>query len=180
MKMTRPVLAIAATTLNNHAEGGVAPVIAARGRLDIGAGMIDNRDGAWIFSAGDLSIGGALDSAHHTTGRSAAIANTGATIEATGHLSIDTTRIVNQRKSLTIARGTPQGTSSRFWVRCDNPPKCSYYTEITETTNEYLDTVSDKEESAFILSGVGLAMQGQHQHVLLPGLCHQAVTPFRL
>jgi len=61
-------LALAATTLNNAPESGVAPVIAARTRLDIGAQTIDNRERALIFSAGDLFIGGALDANRQASG----------------------------------------------------------------------------------------------------------------
>ncbi|WP_442909697.1 two-partner secretion domain-containing protein, partial [Hydrogenophaga sp.] len=58
------VLVIQATALLNDTEtvGGVRSdaVIAARERLDIGVQTLVNREGATIFSAGDMAIGGAL------------------------------------------------------------------------------------------------------------------------
>ena len=57
-------LSITAATLNNDAEtlGGItsAATIAARQQLDMGAASVNNRNGALIFSAGDLAIGGAM------------------------------------------------------------------------------------------------------------------------
>ncbi|MBS1229228.1 MAG: putative hemagglutinin-related protein, partial [Proteobacteria bacterium] len=103
-------LAIAASAVNNHPESGVAPVIAARDRLDIGAWAIDNRDGALIFSAGDLAIGGALDANHRAIGQAGAITNASATIEALGNLTINTASLINQKTTFATTRitsGTP-------------------------------------------------------------------------
>jgi len=95
-------VAINATTLTNASEGANSPVIAARHRLDIGAATIDNQENALIFSAGDLSIGGALDADHKATGHATTLSNTSATIEALGDLNIATDTLVNQRSQLTI------------------------------------------------------------------------------
>lgn len=58
-------VAVAAHTLTNREEtvGGLtqAGTIAARARLDIGAQHITNREGALLFSSGDMAVGGALD-----------------------------------------------------------------------------------------------------------------------
>ncbi|MBA3034013.1 MAG: hemagglutinin repeat-containing protein, partial [Gammaproteobacteria bacterium] len=91
-------LAIAATTLTNTAENGVAPVIAARDRLDIGAQTIDNRERALIFSAGDLSIGGAIDANRQASGQVGTLNNASATIEALGNLNIAATRLNNSNE----------------------------------------------------------------------------------
>lgn len=88
-------LAIAAATLSNDAEAGVAPVIAARRRLDIGAMAIDNREHALLFSAGDLAIGGALDAGHQAIGQAATLNNASATIEALGDLTINAGQVNN-------------------------------------------------------------------------------------
>ena len=72
-EVLRDACAIAAGTLNNHAEGDDAPVVAARSRLDLGVGTLSNRDGALLFSAGELAIGGALDPADRATGRADAV-----------------------------------------------------------------------------------------------------------
>jgi filamentous hemagglutinin len=138
-------VSIAATTLTNAAEAvnGItqAPVIAARSHLDLGVATLANRDGALIFSAGDLAIGGTLDGNRRATGSAATIENTSAGIESLRDLVIDATSLINQRHTLTITREVyqPQGSSSQYRYRCDNPPKCSYWTDITETTSQYLD-----------------------------------------
>jgi len=150
-------VSIAATTLTNEAEGGNAPTIAARSRLDLGITTLANRDGALIFSAGDLAIGGALDANRHATGRATSVENTGAGIESIRDLMIDATSFVNQRRTLAIAREVYQadGASSRSWTRCDNPPKCSYWTDMVETTAQYLDEVdtATSAPAAFIRAG---------------------------
>ncbi len=81
-------LGIAAQTLVNAPEGGTAPVIAARDRLDLGVHTLDNREHALIFSAGDMAIGGALDDARRATGQAHTLTNASATIEALGDLSL--------------------------------------------------------------------------------------------
>ena len=93
-------LAIAAGTLNNHAEGSDTPTIAARSRLDLGVGTLSNRLDALIFSAGDLAIGGALDDSSHATGAATLVHNHGATIEALGHLDLAAADIQNTNANL--------------------------------------------------------------------------------
>lgn len=88
-------VAIAATTLNNLAEGGTAPVIAARNRLDIGATTINNAEHALVFSGGDMAIGGSLDGAKQATGQATTLNNGSATIEALGNLTINAAQINN-------------------------------------------------------------------------------------
>ena len=88
-----------ATTVNNEAESvnGItsAPVIAARNRLDIGASVINNREHAMLFSAGDMAIGGALDGAHQAAGQAQAVNNNSATIEAMGALDLSAKTVNN-------------------------------------------------------------------------------------
>lgn len=88
-------LALAATTLNNLPENGAAPALAARDRLDIGAGIINNREHALIFSAGDMAIGGALDANRRATGQGATLNNNSATIEALGSMCLSVRNINN-------------------------------------------------------------------------------------
>lgn len=60
------------TTTNSRGDPepiSFTPVIAARSRLDIGAEQITNREGALLYSEGDMSIGGRLDAQHHATGQ---------------------------------------------------------------------------------------------------------------
>ncbi|MBI2308036.1 MAG: hemagglutinin repeat-containing protein, partial [Rhodocyclales bacterium] len=150
-------LSIAATTLNNATEtvNGVtsAPIIAARDRLDLGVTTLLNRDGALLFSVGDMAIGGALDADRRATGRATSVENTSAGIEALDDLAIDAATVTNQRRTLDITREVNQGATSRSWVRCDNPPKCSYWTDMVETTTQYLDKVTAATPAAFIRAG---------------------------
>lgn len=88
-------VAIGATTLNNLAEGGAAPVIAARNRLDIGATTINNAEHALLFSGGDMAIGGSLDGAKQASGQATTLNNGSATIEALGNLTINAAQINN-------------------------------------------------------------------------------------
>ncbi|HND25767.1 MAG TPA: hemagglutinin repeat-containing protein, partial [Rhodocyclaceae bacterium] len=88
-------LAITAVTLNNLAEGGTAPVLAARDRLDLGVGTLTNAEGALIFSAGDLALGGALDASRRATGQGTALVNSSATVEALGNMDLRVARLDN-------------------------------------------------------------------------------------
>lgn len=88
-------VSIATRNLTNNVENGQAAVIAARNRLDIGAGSILNREHAMLFSAGDLAIGAALDANGKATGRADLVHNASATIEALGDLSLASAVLLN-------------------------------------------------------------------------------------
>lgn len=100
-------VSLSATSLSNEAETLAAPsgqstkaaVIAARDRLDIGAGTLTNgyADGqsALIYSGGDMVIGGSLDVNRRATGSAQSISNAGGTIAAMGNLAASAARISN-------------------------------------------------------------------------------------
>lgn len=115
-------VAIGAGTLNNLAEtiNGTtsAATVAARQRLDIGAGTVNNQDGALIFSDGDLFIGGGLNTAGQATGVASSINNRAATIEATGNIDIKTATLNNTNGGVTWAL---QPGSSQFVVEYEVP-----------------------------------------------------------
>ncbi|HEX8963624.1 MAG TPA: hemagglutinin repeat-containing protein, partial [Rhodocyclaceae bacterium] len=102
-------VAIAAATLNNLAEGSDAPVIAARSRLDIGGGTINNGEHALLFSAGDMSLGGSLDASHLATGAAAAVNNRSATIEALGSINLSARQIQNTNEHFATVDGVLVG-----------------------------------------------------------------------
>src|SRR5690606_11316079 len=85
-------LALEADVLNNDTETVVGTkadaVIAARERLDIGVGTLNNRNGALVFSAGEhadaLNIAGSLDAQGHAVDKAGIINNRAATIESLG------------------------------------------------------------------------------------------------
>ncbi|WP_418117013.1 hemagglutinin repeat-containing protein [Variovorax sp. 350MFTsu5.1] len=97
-------ISIGVVTLNNDAEmvGGVASAgtIAARQRLDLGVTNLNNRDGALIFSDGDLAIGGALVDGK-ASGSAGAVSNYAATIEATRNIDIKTSVLNNTNGGVT-------------------------------------------------------------------------------
>ncbi|HEU4459697.1 MAG TPA: hemagglutinin repeat-containing protein [Methylibium sp.] len=96
-------LAIGADSLVNDAEGASAAVIAARERLDVGVvGTLLNREQALVFSGGDMSIGGALDTGGRAGGSAASIVNRSATIESLGSMRLAAGSILNTNDHFAI------------------------------------------------------------------------------
>jgi filamentous hemagglutinin len=89
------VLGIQAGTLNNLAQQGTAATLAARQRLDLGVGTLNNLDHALIYSDGDLALGGRLDENGAATGSAGALNNRSATIEAAGDMWLSVTDLNN-------------------------------------------------------------------------------------
>jgi filamentous hemagglutinin len=85
----------------DSAAKDAAPVIAARSRLDIGADQITNREGALLYSEGDLAIGRHLDAKNHAVGQARRLDNLSANIEAGGDmdLAVDDIRNINTHYS---------------------------------------------------------------------------------
>ncbi|TPV40866.1 filamentous hemagglutinin N-terminal domain-containing protein [Pantoea deleyi] len=130
-------IAIAAALLNNLSEGGKAAVIAARQRMDIAAGTLNNRDHALIYSDGDLHIGGQLDANYQATGQGQQLNNDGATIEAGQDATISMVEINNTNRHLTTQVVTTEdsqhhdavlkGHTDRFdWAKVDTSKKNKY------------------------------------------------------
>ncbi|MBA0194983.1 hemagglutinin repeat-containing protein [Pectobacterium brasiliense] len=88
-------LAIGAATLNNLAENNSSATIAARQRLDLGIGTLNNRDHSLIYSNGDIAIGGALDADALATGKAGEINNHSSTIESVGNMALSFTTLNN-------------------------------------------------------------------------------------
>ncbi|WP_431274444.1 filamentous hemagglutinin N-terminal domain-containing protein [Variovorax ureilyticus] len=108
-------ISIGAGTVNNLAEiadgQSVGATIAARSTLDIGAGSVNNRDGAYIFSAGDIYIGGALDENRFATGQGSALNNHSATIETLGDMNIAMAAVNNLDTHLRVEREPSSATT---------------------------------------------------------------------
>ncbi|MGJ7580840.1 hemagglutinin repeat-containing protein [Variovorax sp. RHLX14] len=116
-------LSIAAGSVRNDADATSAATIAARDRLDIGSDSIVNRDGASIFSGGDLFIGGALDANRQATGSASLLENKAATIEALNNVDIKATTLKNLNGGVTwrmepkteqVLEFAPPGSTERF------------------------------------------------------------------
>ncbi|MFJ5482824.1 hemagglutinin repeat-containing protein [Pectobacterium actinidiae] len=88
-------LAIGAATLNNLVENNSTATIAARQRLDLGVGTLNNRDHSLIYSDGDMAIGGALDADALATGKAGEINNHSSTIESVGNMALSFTALNN-------------------------------------------------------------------------------------
>ncbi|MBF1995118.1 hemagglutinin repeat-containing protein [Serratia symbiotica] len=88
-------LAIGAGTLNNLAENGQAATIAARQRLDLGVGTLNNRDHALVFSNGALAIGGTLNGDYQAIGQGGVLNNHSATFESAGDMALNIGKINN-------------------------------------------------------------------------------------
>ncbi|TNH42010.1 adhesin, partial [Photorhabdus luminescens subsp. sonorensis] len=93
-------IALKTGTLNNTAKDDKAAVIAARDKLDIGTGTLNNSHHAHIFSVGDMRIGGQLDENLTATSQAGMLDNHAATIEAGGNLKIDAAIIKNTNNGL--------------------------------------------------------------------------------
>ncbi|WP_415186283.1 hemagglutinin repeat-containing protein [Photorhabdus akhurstii] len=93
-------IALQTSTLNNTAQDGKAAVIAARDRLDIGTGTLNNSHHAQIYSVGDMHIGGRLDNTLAATGQARELNNHAATIEAGRHLKMNADQINNTNAGL--------------------------------------------------------------------------------
>lgn len=151
-------IALSATTLNNTRENGVAPVIAARSWLDLGVGTLNNLDGALIYSAGDMSIGGALDENHKATGAATLITNSSATIEADGNLAIKAAQTTNKRTTFkTTQTITSEGAEYvlLFWGPAG--PKATFLASWAKNSTT---TVTEDSGAGRISSGGNMSLTG--------------------
>lgn len=92
-------IGLQAGTLTNRDENNTSAVIAARERMDIGVGTLNNLNGAVLFSAGDMAIGGLLDENHIAQGSADLVYNDGATIETLGDMQIAAASIENRNSA---------------------------------------------------------------------------------
>lgn len=119
-------VSIAANTLINENDA----VIAARERVDIGAQHITNREGALIFSAGDMAMGGTLDANRRATSHAQTLHNASATIESLGDMHLATAVLSNTNEHLAyvtlpdattqvvdyVVNGSPIGADQVGWL----------------------------------------------------------------
>lgn len=82
-------------TFNNLAENGTAATLAGRERVNLGVQTLNNADHGLIYSAGSMTIGGALDDSGAVTGRAGTINNHSSTIESAGDMAIAAGQINN-------------------------------------------------------------------------------------
>lgn len=89
-------IAITSLQIDNRGSNDKAATIAARNRLDIATQQLLNRQGALLFSAGDLSIGSDIGAAGDVYGKAESINNESATIEALSKLNIASDKLHNK------------------------------------------------------------------------------------
>lgn len=82
-------------TFNNLAENGTAATLAGRERVNLGVQTLNNADHGLIYSAGSMTIGGALDDSGAVTGRAGTLNNHSSTIESAGDMAIAAGQINN-------------------------------------------------------------------------------------
>ncbi|MBQ0917973.1 filamentous hemagglutinin N-terminal domain-containing protein [Hydrogenophaga aromaticivorans] len=88
-------ISIVANQLNNQGGAGTDPVIASRGDLDLGVGVVSNSEGALLLSLGHTRVGGSLDANARATGRAGAFTNSSAEVEVFGNLTINAASVQN-------------------------------------------------------------------------------------
>ncbi|HFX6175415.1 TPA: hemagglutinin repeat-containing protein [Acinetobacter baumannii] len=107
-------VAIQANTLDNKSNAiGTGAVIASRGDMDLGIQILNNqsggvvkengRDNAWIFSAGQLNVGGSLNEELQVQGNADRIYNGSAVIESLGDMYLGANNIQNLNENLVIS-----------------------------------------------------------------------------
>jgi filamentous hemagglutinin len=143
-------LAIQAATLNNRDHNQRAAVVASRGDLDLGVATLDNRNGALIFSVGDLRIGGMLDTNDRATGKAGQLSNLSAGIETLGALSITASQLLNQDTLFridTLHTLVNQSFNDRRYVNSED------YYERTYVRNEYEEVIGASDPGRLLSAG---------------------------
>lgn len=157
-------VAINAGAVNNVAEtvGGVqrSATIAARQRLDLGAGTLTNSGRSLIFSDGDARIGGAL-SGLTAVGNAQRIDNLGSTIEIAGNLDMAALAVNNLRVNYDLRENVvtvhaPVTMNQPAWFQNQNN------TEALRTTSNYQPyEIYYLDPSAIIEDGDYITPDGQ-------------------
>ncbi|HCH41052.1 MAG TPA: filamentous hemagglutinin, partial [Enterobacter sp.] len=176
-------------TFNNLAENGTAATLAGRERVNLGVQTLNNADHGLIYSAGSMSIGGALDDNGAVTGRAATINNHSSTIESAGDMAIAAGQInnINDHFSTEVVRVSQEeltdyqhtGSTNRWsstekgvWVddnssdglRNLNTPEDSGANNDNFNQYDYTRTIDEtrikESDPAKILAGGNLLMTG--------------------
>ncbi|HIF3107560.1 TPA: hemagglutinin repeat-containing protein [Salmonella enterica] len=179
-------LVLQAGTLNNQKTVDISPVIAARERLDIGAGTLSNTDHALIYSGGDMYIGGHTDSLYHATGEGIKLENHSAQIEAAGNLTLHMQSVDNRDIHLELSPqpvevsrehhhefqlngGSPRYEASDKNIIADTGGREHRLTTPEGSSKDFYEYYFDRvtaetqvihKDPAEILSGAGLSWQG--------------------
>lgn len=121
-------VAIQANTLDNKSNtAGIGAVIASRGDMDLGVGTLNNqsggvvkesaRDNAWIFSSGDLNVGGSLDGNLKAQGQANTINNLSARIESLGDMTLTANSINNINLDFQVDEFQVGGVEDKVYIQ---------------------------------------------------------------
>ncbi|MCV2442582.1 two-partner secretion domain-containing protein [Acinetobacter bereziniae] len=121
-------VAIQANTLDNKSNSsGTGAVIASRGDMDLGIQILNNqsggvvkesaRDNAWIFSAGDLNIGGSLDVDLKAQGQAHTVNNLSARIESLGDMTLIAKNINNINQNFETKLVQIGGVTDKIYIQ---------------------------------------------------------------
>ena len=164
-------------------EGVKAGTIAARQRLDIAGGKIENREQALIASEGTLTVGGQLNVNHMAEGSAASLDNASARIQSVGdmylgldtltnrnlHFSSSVKEIPETRKDVTAYQGagsaeildsshiTGYGGHDTIYLDGQKYEDYTRYIYNQYETKHYVDSSAPAE----IISGGALTLKGQ-------------------
>lgn len=130
-------VALQAGVLNNEAQDGIAPVIAARQRLDIGVGTLNNVSHALIYSAGDIAIGGSLNNAWQADGKALTFNNHSSTLESAGDMTLNIGEINNLNDNLQTQIVDTENTAHHEAALKGSPDHYDWNTVDTRSKNKY-------------------------------------------
>lgn len=174
-------------TFNNLPANGVAPVLAGRQQVNIGAQTINNNEHALIYSDGTLAVGGALAADGTVSGRAETLNNHSATIESAGDMLLNVNQLNNINDHFSTAlvtvsvidkllyqwKGTMYDTADytvrldkdETWIICIEGVTC-HDTGSGDNFNEYRYTETTQEtqvkesDPAKLLAGGNLTING--------------------
>ncbi|MEW5289030.1 hemagglutinin repeat-containing protein, partial [Erwinia papayae] len=130
-------IALQTGTLDNLNENGTAATIAARDRLDIGAGVINNYEHGLIYSVGDIAIGGVLDDSWRASGKGSVFNNHSATLESAGNMTLNIGEINNINDHLVTEVVVVEQSSHHEAVLSSSTTRYDWDDVNTSTKNKY-------------------------------------------
>ncbi len=107
------MLRIKGNTVNNNGTG----TIAARNTLAIGAQLVNNTNGALIYSLGNIAIAGGLDAAGNPTGQVQHLLNASSRIEAVGNIDMAVANLTNRNDALSTRVATSVQAINKTYIQ---------------------------------------------------------------
>ena len=108
-----------------------------------------------IFSAGDMAIGGSLDTNRQATGQVTTLNNASATIEALGNLTLGAAQLNNTNEHFSTQIVPVGSTETKHWQTGDYNLLFTYDTTVSQS-----QTAVVSSDPAKILSGAAMTLTG--------------------